>query len=63
MKAGKDIVKATTTEENAYWMMKNKPLSDEIIDGYPEFFVHAGEFYFKGIRQQKKRRKKGVVCE
>ena len=65
MRDGTEVVRKKTKEDNAYWMMQNKPLSAECIDGYAEFQVHAGEFYFKGkaVDDRKRRRKKDIVCQ
>lgn len=58
MRSGKDIVLAETTKENVHWMMQNKPIFDECIEGHADYFIHSGDYYFKGIRQQQKKRRK-----
>lgn len=63
MKAGKDIVKAETTEQNALWMMQNKPTDNDCLEGFPEYCIHAGDFYFLAEPQKpSRRRKKDAVC-
>ena len=57
MRAGKDIVKGKTAQESAEWTMKNKPVSFESIDGFPEYCIHAGDFYFRAEQEPKKSRK------
>ena len=48
-RAGKDLVLATTSEESAEWMMKNKPITRETPTDWPTFSVCAGgDFWFDG---------------
>ena len=63
MMAGKDIVKATTTEERAQWAMEAKGVTYECIGGHPEYAIHAGEFYFASVPVKPRKRKKDEVCE
>jgi hypothetical protein len=66
MMAGKDIVRATTTEERAKWAMEQKGVKYECIGEHPEYAIHCGEFYFASIAEpekpKKKRRTKDKVC-
>ena len=63
MMAGKDVVKATTTEERAKWAMEQKGVKYECICGHPEYAIHAGEFFFASVPVKPKKRKKDEVCE
>lgn len=65
MMAGKDVVKATTTEELAKLAMEQKGVKYECIGGHPEYAIHAGEFFFASIAETPKprKRKKDEVCE
>ena len=65
-RSGKDYVLSTTTAERADWMMKNKPIEQKAVPGFPDFCVcAAGEYFYEGEWEKKpqKRRKKDVVCE
>lgn len=63
MMAGKDIVKSTTTEERAQWIIEAKGVTYECIGGHPEYAIHAGEFYFSSVPVKPRKRKKDAVCE
>ena len=48
-RAGKDLYQGKATEEQAGWMMKNKPITRETPTDWPEFCVCAdGAYYFEG---------------
>ena len=53
MRSGKDVVRSTTSEQTAMWMLKNGKVSNMYIDGFEEFPIHVGEFYFKGTFEVK----------
>ncbi len=59
MMAGKDIVRAETTEERARWAMSAKGVKYECIGGHPEYAIHCGEFYFASVVEPKPQRKRG----
>jgi hypothetical protein len=63
MMAGKDVVKANTTEERAQWAMEAKGVKYECIGGHPEYAIHAGEFYFASVPVKPRKRKKDEVYE
>lgn len=63
MMAGKDIVRATTTEERAQCAMGAKGVEYECIGGHPEYAIHAGEFFFASVPVKPRKRKKDEVCE
>lgn len=48
MKAGKDVVRSSTKQETAEWMVQNREVSREIISGFLDFPIHVGEFYLAG---------------
>ena len=49
IKAGKDWAFATCTQEQAEWMMKNKPITRSTPTDWPDFCVCAdGAYYFEG---------------
>ena len=49
IRAGKDLVIASTTEDAAEWMMKNKKITRETPTDWPEFQVCAdGAYWFEG---------------
>lgn len=70
MKSGKDVVKAETTEQNAEWIIKNKGVKNESIEGFPDYPIFAGEFYFAGTwtpsifdEEKKPKRRKNALGE
>ena len=63
MRSGKDIVRSSTPEQTAVWMLNNGKVSEHTIDGFPEFPVHVGDFYFRGTFEVKPSRKKNIFEE
>lgn len=66
MRSGKDIVHAKTSINSALWLLDNRGVERASIEGFPEYCVCAGGFYFDGswepeeVEKPKKRRKKDV---
>lgn len=58
MRAGNDIVKGKTAQESAEWTMRNKSVSFDCIEEFPEYCIHAGDFYFRAEQEPKKSRKR-----
>lgn len=54
MKSGKDVVKSETTEQNADWIIKNRGVEKDEIEGFPEYPVYSGGFYFAGKWKEEK---------
>jgi len=61
MMAGKDVVKATTTEERARWAMGAKGVKYECIGGHPEYAIHCGELFFASVPVKSRKRTKDEV--
>lgn len=65
-KSGRDLVSCATSPDRAEWLMRNREITQDAVEGHPEYCVCAGgEYWFEGrwIAEKKRRRTKDIVCE